>query len=253
MTYKRVRPIEHLQRYSTAALWAVLLVLAAGAAVISYQIFVAPASQAATILSPPVSSALHSAAELALAAFVIGLGTWLLTRKLSRGWTWLFGWRRPAGRDGLLLAPMIILGAAAGGVWIPRSLSLESQPLLAAIGALVLAAVAVELCFRGLVHGLLILDSPVQTAGSRWFISMPVLASAGLYALASIAVARFWIAGPPLALETTHQMAMTGGAALWVGVALGMLRERALSLWPGVVAVILGGVARLAIEVSYNL
>ena len=124
MTYKQVRPIEHLQRYATAALWAVLLSLAAGVAVISKQVFLGPESEVvqAQVQRPGMpgaqwlrSPAIHCAIELAFAACVIGLGSWLLTRKLSRGWTWLFGWRKPAGRDGLFLMPAVLVGSVAGG------------------------------------------------------------------------------------------------------------------------------------------
>ena len=151
MTYKRIRPVEHLQRYATAALWAVLLILGAGVAVVSWRVFGAP-----------LSSALGDSTELALAAAVIAAGAWLLTRRLSRGWTWLFGWRRFAGRDWLALVPLVLLGAAGGGVWMPRVLVLEPQPMAALAGSMMLAALALELCFRGLVHGLLVIDSPVQ-------------------------------------------------------------------------------------------
>lgn len=259
MTYKRIRPIEHLQRYATAALWAVMLVLGAGVAVISKQVFLGPESQLMQsrlmqsqpeILQALESPATNCAIELALAALVIGLGAWLLTRKLSRGWTWLFGWRRPAGREWLFLVPIVLVGGAGGGVWMPRQSLLEPAPMAALAGAMVLAAVALELCFRGLVHGLLILDSPVQTVGSRWFVSNPVWAAALLYALATAAASRLWIAGPPLTLGTPEELGWTAGAALVVGVALGMIRERTLSLWPAAGAAIAGGLARVAVELG---
>ncbi|MEM7354858.1 MAG: hypothetical protein AAF657_28880 [Acidobacteriota bacterium] len=258
MTYKRVRPVEHLQRYATAALWALLLVLGAGVAVISRQLFLGPessllsaAGSGAELLSRWVRSpALSCALDLTLAALVVGLGALLLTRKLSRGWTWLFGWRQPAGRDWLLLLPVVLVGAAVGGAWVPQQQQLTPEPLAALLGATVLAALALELCFRGLVHGLLILDSPVQTVGSRWFVSGPVLAQAGLYALATVAASRYWIAGPPFALDGVEQMAATGGAALVVGIALGMIRERTLSVWPAALAALLGALVRIGVEVG---
>ena len=237
MTYKRVRPMEHLQRYATAALWALLVILGAGVAVISWRVFV-----------EPIRPSLGAAAELAIAAGVIGLGALLLTRKLSRGWTWLFGWRRPAGRDWLALTPAVLIGAAAGGVWMPRLLAPDAESLAAAAGSMVVAAVALELCFRGLVHGLLILDSPVQTVGSRWFISAPAATAGALYALATAVVSRLWIAGPPDFMPTP-EMGVIAIAALVVGVALGMIRERTLSVWPAVGVAVVGGAVRVAIEI----
>ena len=250
LTYRKVRPLEHLQRFASAALWVVLLILGGGLAVLCWRVFVAPPA-----------SAQASASELALAAAVIGLGAWLLTRKLSRGWTWLFGWRVPAGRDWLALVPLVLLGAVAGAAWMPRQLALEGQALAALAGSMIFVALALELCFRGLVHGLLVLDSPVQSAGGRWFLSRPVVASAVLYALTTVIASKSLIAGPPAlppvlslveSLGTVAQFGLCGIAALLTGFALGMIRERSLSIWPAVAAAVAGGAFRVAIEIWYG-
>ncbi len=250
MTYRKVRPLEHLQRFAATSLWVVLLILGAAVAVAAWRVFVAP---------PDTAQA--SASELALAAAAIGLGAWLLTGKLSRGWTWLFGWRRAAGRDWLALVPLVLLGAAAGGAWVPRQLALDARSLAELAGSTIFAAVALELCFRGLVHGLLVLDSPVQAVGGRWFVSRPVLASAVLYALATAIACRSLIAGPPALpppLDVAAQfgaagrLGLGGAAALVAGIALGMIRERSLSIWPAVAAAVAGGAARVAIEIWYG-
>jgi len=238
MTFKRVRPAEHFQRYATAALWAVLLALAAAAAAVSWRVF-----------GKALSAPLAAAVELALVAAVIGLGSWGLIRKLSRGWTWLFGRRRPAGRDWLLLIPVVLAGAAAGGAWMPRQAVWDVDSAPAAAGAMLLAVLAHELCFRGLVHGLLVLDSPVQSVAGRWFVSGPVLAAAALYALATVALSHVWVGGPPLDLDAGMRLARIGGGALAAGVALGMIRERSLSLWPGAAAAAAGAAARVAVEI----
>ncbi|MCP3956258.1 MAG: hypothetical protein GY719_00210 [bacterium] len=240
MTYRRVRPVEDLQRHATAALWVLLLILGAAASVASWRVFFAP----------PGSSP-GDATELALAAAVIVAGSWLLTRKLSSGWTWLFGWRRAAGRDWLAMVPLVLVGAAGGGVWMPRDAALDPLSLGALAGSMALAAVALELCFRGLVHGLLVLDSPVQTVAGRWFVSVPNLASSALYAFATAVATWRWIAGPPLGLAHLQQLALWAAAAFLAGLALGMIRERSLSVWPGVGAAILGGAVRVAIEIFY--
>ena len=239
LTYRKVRSIEHLQRFAAAALWVALLVMGAGLAVVSWRVF----------LEPP-TSARASAGELTLAAAAIGLGAWLLTRKLSRGWTWLFGWRRPAGSDWLALVPAVLLAAVAGGAWVPRTLAAEPPALAAIAGAVTFTAVALELCFRGLVHGLLVLDSPVQSVAGPWFVSRPVWASSVLYALATLACAQFLIAGPPpvIELSAAARLSLCGAAALLAGIALGMLRERSVSVWPAAVAAALGGSARVAVE-----
>lgn len=240
MTYQRVRPMEHLQRYLSATLWALLLLLGAGVAVVSWRVFV-----------DPIRPSLAAATELAVAAVVIALGGMLLTRKLSRGWTWLFGWRRPAGRDWLALTPLVLASAAAGGIWMPRLLAKDPPTLAATGGAMVLAVVALELCFRGLAHGLLILDSRVQAVGSRWFVSAPVASSALLYALATVAASHFWTAGPPAMLQDLSdvpELAVTGVAALVFGLSAGMIRERSMSVWPAVGTAVVGGALRVALE-----
>ncbi len=239
LTYRKVRPIEHFQRFASAALWVAMLVMGAGLAVISWRVFLQP---------PP--SARASASELTLAAAVIGLGAWLLTRKLSRGWTWLFGWRAPAGSDWLALVPVVLLGAAAGGAWVPQTVAVEPWALAALAGAVTFTAIALELCFRGLVHGLLILDSPVQSVAGRWFVSRPVWAAAILYALATLAAAQLVIDGPPplIELSTAARLGLCGAAALLAGLALGMIRERSVSVWPAAVAAALGGVARVGVD-----
>ncbi len=261
LTYRRVRPLEHLLRFGTAALWVVLLVLGAGLAVVSSRIFLSPfgrtshlsPSGGASHLSPFEGALAYTAAgELALAAVVIGLGAWLLTRKLSRGWTWLFGWRHAAGRDWLALVPLVLLGAAGGGAWMPRQVALESGSLSALAGSMILAALALELCFRGLVHGLLVLDSPVQTVSGRWFVSRPVVAAAVLYALATVAAAQVLIGGAPDLPRLgagAAELGLCGVAALVAGIGLGMIRERSLSLWPAVGAAIAGGAVRFAVEI----
>ncbi len=243
LTYRRVRPVEHLQRYASAALWVLLLGLGAGVAVVSWRVFL-----------KPEPSAPSAATELALAAAVICLGAWLLTRKLSRGWTWLFGWRAPAGRGWLALVPVVVVAGAAGGAWMPRQIAPDPPALAALAGSMLLAALALELCFRGLVHGLLVLDSPVQSPGGRWFVSSPVWASALLYAAATVVAARGVIARPPplLELDFAADLALCAAVALLAGIALGMIRERSLSLWPAFVAAVAGGAARVAVEVWYG-
>ena len=250
MTYRKVSSLEHLQRFASAALWVVLLVLGAAVAVGSWRLFVTPQA-----------SAHGSASELALAAAVIGLGAWLLTRKLSRGWTWLFGWRTPAGRDWLALVPLVLLGGAAGAAWVPRQPAFDPPALAALAGSVIFAALALELCFRGLVHGLLVLDSPVQSVGGRWFLSRPVSASAVLYATATVIASWGLIAGPPALPPPLDRVAQLGAAgqyglcalgALVAGVALGVIRERSLSIWPAVAAAVAGGAVRIAIEIGYG-
>ncbi len=240
LTYKRASRWQLLQRLTAAVLWVLGLVLGAGVAVFGRK-----------FLTGVESTPLEAALDLASAGLVIGVGGGLLARKLSRGWIWLFGWRRPAGRDWWALVPAVLLGAAAGGAWIPRQVAADGRSLAAAAAAVVLAAVALEVCFRGLMHGLLILDYRVQAVQGSWFLSPPVVAAGVLYALLTLAVAaiQLWIASV-LALDAplAARWGLMGAGALVAGLALGMIRERSLSLWPGAAALAAGGLLRLAVE-----
>lgn len=242
LTYKKVAPLQQLQRLGGAALWVLGLALGAGLSVFAWRLF-----------GPETTPAITAAVEVSLAAAFLGLGAWILTRRLSRGWTWLFGWRLPAGEDWLALVPAVLVAAVVGGAWIPRAVSTDAGPLAAAVGSTVLAALALELAFRGLMHGLLILDHPVQEVRGRWFVSRPTLASALLYALVTAVATQLWLAAPPVAAHPTLTAAVHWGlpaaGALVAGLALGMIRERSLSVWPGFAALALGGVARLLLEI----
>ena len=236
LTYKSISPWQNFQRLAAAALWSIGLGLAAAVAVFAWQVFAQPGET-------PEQSALG----LAIAATVFTLGAAALTLKLSSGWTWLFGWRRPAGRDWWILLPLILLAALGGGVWIPSTVSLEPRPLAAGLGSMLLAALGLELCFRGLVHGLLILDDRVQGVGGRWFLSRPTLVAATLYAASSAVFAwRGWIAPAAFPLPDPLGLLSCTFSALVLGLALGVARERSLSVWPPVLLMALGSLSRWA-------
>lgn len=239
LTFKTMSPWQHVQRFATASLWTIGLVLAAVVAVFAWQVF-----------AEPEGTPQQAALGLALAASVLGLGAAVLTHKLSSGWTWLFGWRRPAGRDWWVVTPLIWLGAALGGAWIPRQISTAPRDLVFAVSALLLAALALEMCFRGLLHGLLVLDDRVQVVKGRWFISRPAFVSGLLYAIATgIFSWRGWIAGTPLTQGLLQDLGICSLAALVTGLALSMVRERSLSLWPGALFLGMGGLLRLLVEI----
>lgn len=236
LTYQQARPLQYLQRLSSAVLWGVGLCLGAAVGVFGWRVATAP--------SPSPES---YAMELLLAAGLLGITTWFLTRKLSSGWTWLFGWRRAAGNDWLGLIPLVIVGGMLGGVWTPPMVAEAGRPLWLAVAAVVLSATSLELCFHGLLHGLLILDFRVQGVKSRWFLSRPVLATGLIYSLVTVLVLWFWPVQPWKQGRDMLEFAATvGGGALLASLASGMIRERSLSVWPSVAALVLAGLARLA-------
>ena len=237
LSYDPARPVARMQRLLMDVLWVSgQMAVAIGLALVW------------RFLSGEADNALRSTVELGIFGLTAAVGAWFLTRKLSRGWTWLFGWRRPAGTDWWWLVPAVLLGSVAGGAWIPRRLDFELVPALLAVAAIGLAALGVELLFRGLSHGLLILDSRVQTVSGSWFISRPNLVSTVLFAVVTAVMASFFIAPLGWALGTTEVLLLQTSSALVTGLGLGMMRERSLSLLPCWLILWLGGVLRLLLE-----
>lgn len=241
LSYKEPSRWQRLRRLAQAASWAAGVVAGAGVTAWALRLVAAPAPSAGS-----------AASQSALVAALLGLASWLLIRRLSRGWTWLFGWRSPAGYDWLALTPIVALSGAAGGAWTPATAEAASGPLLAAMGSIVLMAGALELCFRGLMHGLLILEDRVQSVGGPWFVSRPTLTTAVLYALVTAGVVALgvWIAPPLFSLPGVGAWGPAALLALLSGLALGMIRERSLSVWPGALAAASGGFLKLLLQLS---
>jgi hypothetical protein len=188
---------------------------------------------------PRLQGVTAAASRLAILSFLLVVSSWVLSAFLSRQRLWLYGWRAPAGKTWLALGPIAAVGGMLGGAWLPAEMDPRGGPLV--LGAVVLAAVAAEAWFRGLVHGTLILEWKVQRAGGPWFLSGPSVVSALLYTLVLLALYPYWIAGPALPVpEGVHPAWLVGAGGLLTGLALGVLRERSLSLWPGVVAQLAG-------------
>jgi membrane protease YdiL (CAAX protease family) len=96
---------------------------------------------------------------------------------------------------------------------------------------LVALSLAVELAFRGLIHGTLAKAFPIQCGGGPWRLSVPILASSVLYAacLAS-SCGTTW---PPISsvaalAGTGAPLPLAGGFVF--GVASGLVRERSESV-----------------------
>lgn len=238
LTFKSATPWQHLQRFATTALWAVGLGMVAALTLFASRL---------SGYDLETDRWSRSAAELALVASAVSAAAWLLTRKLSSGWTWLFGWRRPAGKDWIFLVPVVLIGAAMGGVWSPATVS-RNELSAVAIAAILVSAMATELSFRGLLHGLMILDYRVQSVQGRWLLSRPTVATALLFAaMTTIFAWQGWISGCPLDLPSQPDLGAVAGGALLAGLALGMIRERSLSVWPCFGVMALGGILRLSL------
>jgi hypothetical protein len=231
--------------YRTPTAWARLgrvgLALALGLGVVAFS---SATAWLGTRWLPELPAALEQAARLSGFSVLAVLTTWVLTRRLSDRRPWLFGRRRPAWGRWLWLAPVVVVAAIPCRAWFPQAFSPQPEHLGALAGSLVLAAFAVEYGFRGLVHGVLILDAPVQRPGGPWFFSWAAAVSALAYALATLIATLPWIIRSPAPwIEPVEEIAVVAAVALAGGLALGVIRERSLSIWPGVSLQILGGFA----------
>ena len=107
-----------------------------------------------------------------------------------------------------------------------------------------MAGFATEFWFRGLVHGSLLLDSAIQRVGGPWHISLANVVSSVLYAGVSVGASLWWVLAQPAPLVSiTQELLLIFTSSLLGGFALAMIRERSLSLWPGVAIQILAGAA----------
>jgi hypothetical protein len=233
----KVLRLAYRTRKARARLGRLVLALALGLGVVA---FAAAIAWLGTRSLPGLPAALEQAARLSGFSVIAVLTTWLLTRRLSDHRPWLFGRRRPAWGRWLWLAPVVVVAWIPCRAWFPQAFSPQPEHLGALAGSLVLAAFAVEYGFRGLVHGVLILDAPVQMPGGPWFLSRAAVVSALAYALAILAATPPWIfLSPAPWIAPVEEIALVVAAALSGGLALGVIRERSLSIWPGVALQIL--------------
>ncbi len=234
--------VEHPGARGRAALRAAALSLLLGAAA-------GVIAVAAAIFAPPrVMEPLPALLPFAAATFLLSAA---LTVWISRRRAWVHGYRSPAGRDWLWLLPVVMVLGMLGSAWAPalRARPAGPEALGWALAAVLAGALGAEAWFRGWAHGLLLPHAPVQQVAGPWFVSQPSWATAWLYALVTALVAPPLLAASPLTLPRlvpAQDAVLVGLSALLAGLALGTLRERSKSLWPGVFAQLLAGAAVLA-------
>lgn len=183
-----------------------------------------------------------------LAGAMLVAASYLLTRRASRGWTWLYGWRRPAGWRWWPAALALAALAAAGAAWVPRLEATEPRALPLALAALALLAIGLEMLFRGLAHGKMVLGAEIEGLDGPVFLSRPTLVAALLFAV--LAFAAEWQIGslPHFGFGPLPDGLLAFGLLFAAGGVAGILRERSLSIWPGAAAWALGSMARLFLE-----
>jgi hypothetical protein len=96
--------------------------------------------------------------------------------------------------------------------------------------------------------------APIQRVGGPWFISRPVWISAAFYALLAVIGWQLGAVEVPFSLSSQPALAAILGPlvlvalALGGGIGLGLIRERATSLLPAMVAQAAGLGLRLLVE-----
>jgi membrane protease YdiL (CAAX protease family) len=163
--------------------------------------------------------------EILPTAVILSLMLGVLFLLKARQVPGLYGWRSPAGLDWLTMLPAALIGAAAGGIWIPGSHQGLHNPNELTASALLLLPVTVEIVFRGRILGDLAWRLPIQKSGGPWFVSWPAFISGILYALMFLSFLSF-TSGQ---LQMSHWF-VSLPAAVMFGTALGMARERSESI-----------------------
>jgi hypothetical protein len=143
---------------------------------------------------------------------------------------WFFGVSLPLGKDWWLLLPIVMICGYLGGLWMPKQLLIRLGLFERLIYFVLMVPIALELLFRGIVHGILSRDAKIQYCESRWFLSWPTVGAAVLYAL-FIAYQTLMVSGSAAAVFTGWTSGNIFGA-FGLGIAAGMARERSQSLLP---------------------
>jgi hypothetical protein len=156
-----------------------------------------------------------------------------------------------SGTASLYLAPVVIACALPTTTWTPPITSLGAADLAAVAGIAALSALAIEGWFRGLVHGWFLFHGPLQRVAGPWFVSRASMASALFYMLTSLLVSLSWhVSEADPFPHRPLDLAIFAIAGLAGGAALGMIRERSLSLWPGVLLQFIGGLLGAGLALS---
>jgi membrane protease YdiL (CAAX protease family) len=213
--------LERLGRVGGAALRTIDIMVAALASVFALGLLGDPVALRSR-LAPDLG------AQFAVLLAALGGGFYLLRAVRTPG---LYGLRAPVGVDWVAVLPLALLGALAGGVWMPA----DAPPVAlgwTALAGLVALPFATEMLFRGLLHGSLVPGFQVE-AGGPWRLSWPTGIAALCYALWGVVLQR-----PAIALTETlpwsASLAVPVLGAVVFGLAAGMARERSASIAPPV-------------------
>ncbi|MCB1032912.1 MAG: CPBP family intramembrane metalloprotease [Acidobacteria bacterium] len=238
------RPREALSGLKTLGRSLALTIFPAAAALVGGALFHAISGRPQTPDQLLMRFALAAAFALFTSAVLVRQESW------SRGW--IFGFRRPSGRDWLwLLLPALASSSSltpfSEGVRraIP-GFGPSSFALLAV--ALLMGAVTAEVWFRGLVHGRLVLRFPIMRVSGPWFVSVPALVSSLLFSGLGALMAWMGLLHQVWPTLPGPHPLVCAALAFVLGLVLAVIRERSLSLWPGFLVQLLGGAAALLVN-----
>jgi membrane protease YdiL (CAAX protease family) len=144
---------------------------------------------------------------------------------------WQFGLMPPAGKDWWRLLPVAIICGFTGALTLPPTALFDADPMVAWGVALLLIPFAMELLFRGLVHGMMAQLATIQDCESRWFFSGPTIGSAVLYA-ATVGSQMAMMPSDPMVPTTVSMLMQSTVVAAIFGLGAGMIRERSHSILP---------------------
>lgn len=214
--------IRHVKRFLTSAVLTALILVAAIATAQNWQ----PArwlereGLAAWALDP-----LFGYYLALLFLTVVILGTLAMRRP------WQFGIILPTGKDWLCLVPFSVACGLSGLLPVPGKALFAADPMVAWTITLVLIPFALELLFRGLVHGMMARLATIQNCESRWFFSGPTIGSSLLYT-AAVSVQMTMMPFDPTFPRTLVFMGQFAAMAAIFGLFTGMIRERSHSILP---------------------
>jgi hypothetical protein len=163
---------------------------------------------------------------------------------------WQFGLAAPVGKIWWAFLPLAAMGGLFGCIILP-SLPPETKPAWGtSLLGLLMAPVAIELLFRSLVHGLLAQSARISRPKSRIFLSWPMVGASLLFAgytlwQTSAGVSLIRILEHPL----SYLLPVLG--AFLLGLVLGAVRERSLSIIPPIIFhIVAAGAAMLAAQIT---
>ncbi|MFZ0240370.1 MAG: lysostaphin resistance A-like protein [Desulfobacterales bacterium] len=149
---------------------------------------------------------------------------------LSYKKSWQYGLTLPMGSSWWLILPVAVLFGFLGGIWQPDISGWNVTLFHKILYLVVILPLAIELLFRGLVHGQLARSIRVQHTSSRWFLSWPTVGSAFLYAV--YISYRLLLSSGSLTAAFTGWTTANIFSAFAFGIAAGLVRERSQSLLP---------------------